>query len=248
MLRAVLLTTALFVLPVPPTTAQVKAVIVGPKEAATGDLVVLDASQSSGAIEYRWLLVNSEKTFLQFDGGLKCVFSSGKDGEYIFVLVVAGKDNNDKLDVQTEEWRVVIGKKPDDNDDEVKPDPTPPPDPHLLPFKAPGFAFLILKEAKEVGSLPPSQRVIFNSSKIFQFANSKAVKVGDQPFYRIWDDDFDADDLADVDPLIQAAYLAAKEQQKSLPWILISNGKTGFSGPLPTTVDETLELLGRYAK
>ena len=73
-----------------------KAVITGPKDAPPGELIVLDATQSSGVVDngYLWLLVNSEKSFLAVDKGLKCVFSTGTPGDYWFVLVVAGTNPN----------------------------------------------------------------------------------------------------------------------------------------------------------
>ena len=106
---------------------QVQAVIVGPKESAAGDLIILDASQSSGAVAYRWLLVNSGKTFLPIDDGLRCVFASGAAGKYIFVLVVAGTDNNQRLVVSMAEHVVAIGVVPDP--DPPGPIPPLPPDP-----------------------------------------------------------------------------------------------------------------------
>ncbi len=39
---------------------------------------------------------------------------------------------------------------------------------------------------------------------------------------------------------------ALKRKRGALPWLVISNGKSGFEGPLPATVDETLTLLKKY--
>jgi len=87
----------------------VTAVINGPSEAEPGDLIILDASRSSNATTFKWLLVNSKKTFLPVDQNERCVFSSGTPQEYIFVLIAAGGDNNGKLDVAVAEHRVVVG-------------------------------------------------------------------------------------------------------------------------------------------
>ena len=101
---------------------SVTAVVVGPKEATAGDLVILDASRSSNATEFRWLLVNSTKTFYSSKNDpTTCIFSSADPGEYVFVLVAAGQDNNGKLDIATEEFRLVLkGNTP------VPPNPNPP--------------------------------------------------------------------------------------------------------------------------
>jgi hypothetical protein len=39
---------------------------------------------------------------------------------------------------------------------------------------------------------------------------------------------------------------ALKRPMESLPWIIISNGKTGYEGPLPKTTDELIELVDKY--
>jgi hypothetical protein len=58
--------------------------------------------------------------------------------------------------------------------------------------------------------------------------------------FRIWDQHVDASkESADW----QAA---AKNRPASLPWIVISNGTAGHSGPLPKTTDETIALLEKF--
>lgn len=91
-----------------------KATIAGPKSAAVGDLIVLDASGSKAA-DFAWLLVNSPKSFLAIDGGRKCVFASGDPGTFVFVLAVAGKDR-----VSVAVHAIEVKGKP------APPDPKPP--------------------------------------------------------------------------------------------------------------------------
>lgn len=99
----------------------VSAVIDGPATVATGDLVKLDSARSNGS-QFRWLLVNSKKTFYAADAGRVCLFASGQPGEYLFVLVVAGGDSSGRLDVSMAEHRLTVGVQPG-------PDPPPPPTP-----------------------------------------------------------------------------------------------------------------------
>jgi hypothetical protein len=107
-----------------------KAVITGPREAPPGELVILDASQSSG-LGYLWLLVNSDKSFLPVDNGLKCVFSTGTPGSYVFILAVSGTNANGGPAVTLATHALKItGPTP-------TPEPTPNPTP---PVPTPGKA------------------------------------------------------------------------------------------------------------
>lgn len=127
-----------------------------------------------------------------------------------------------------------------------------PPNPTIVPFPTTGFTVLILKEAKETGQLPVQQKAIFTSSKILGYLNENTIKLSDNhPAYRIWDDDYSSSQLSNVPKILQDAYGAAKKDSTAnnkLPWIVISTGVNGYSGPLPNTVDETLTLLEKYVK
>lgn len=41
---------------------------------------------------------------------------------------------------------------------------------------------------------------------------------------------------------------AMKRPRTSLPWVIVSNGNTGFEGPLPATIDELMALLRTYGE
>lgn len=90
-----------------PSFGGAKAVITGPKEVPVGDLIILDAAQSEG-LKYKWVLVGSKKTFYEADKGLKLLFACGTPGDYTFVLVVGGEDNNKNMVVDMAEHTITI--------------------------------------------------------------------------------------------------------------------------------------------
>ena len=110
------------------------------------------------------------------------------------------------------------------------------PDPPA-PIPGEGFRVLIVEEATEERSkLPASQQLIFTAKAIRDYAKEHCVTDG----FRILDDDADMSREASV------WQEAMKAPRASLPWLLVTNGKTGFSGPLPLTVDDTLAILKKY--
>lgn len=128
----------------------------------------------------------------------------------------------------------------------VPPAPVPPPEPSptTVPFETPGLTVIIFREAGEGGSLPVGQRNIFVSSKILKWCTENCVKIAGQPAFRIWDDDYTPERFGNVDPILKSAYFKILPQaQNNLPWIVISDGKKGYSGPLPKDIDTTLTLL-----
>lgn len=148
----------------------------------------------------------------------------------------------------TKTWITVTPRGPPPDPAPDPDDPDTPPNPSEAPFQSPGFAVLVIHEASETGLLPASQRAIFTDSD-FQRFSQKCVKIpgGDDAFFRTWDDDYSEADLQNVPQALREAYLAVRDQATILPWIAISTGDGGFSGPLPKTVQETVGLLGRYA-
>lgn len=146
-------------------------------------------------------------------------------------------------------WIKIVPRGPPP--EPVPPQPEPGPEPEPKPFPAPGLAILIIHEASETNLLPSQQRAIFTSSDVLKFAQ-KCVDIpgGEDKFFRIWDDDFtDANfDRANSPEILRDAYREVLKQSNGrLPWIAISTDSGGYSGPLPETVDSTVELLRRYA-
>lgn len=59
--------------------------------------------------------------------------------------------------------------------------------------------------------------------------------------WRIWDTA-----IVDISAESKIWQDAIKRPFTALPWIIISNGKTGYEGPLPGTIDQTLELIKKW--
>ena len=124
-----------------------------------------------------------------------------------------------------------------------KPDPKPvvpdPPKP-APPIAIPGFRVLFVVESSDLSKLPPEQVPIFTATPILSYLKSHCIQIDGFPEYRIWDQDTPT---ANVSKTWRDAMALPRS---SLPWIIISNGDTGYSGPLPANVADTLNLLKKY--
>lgn len=127
----------------------------------------------------------------------------------------------------------------------VPPTPPNPPTPSVLPFPAKGLTVMIIVEESEKANMPPAQRAILTSSQVMGYLRDHCVKLADGgPAARVWDDDFTDANLRNAEPEMITAYKAmVKASNGIVPWIGICDGKKGFSGPLPGSIRETLQLL-----
>ena len=119
------------------------------------------------------------------------------------------------------------------------PEPTPTP-PQPTPIPGDGFRVLIVRETKDLSNLPASQVAIFSAREVREYLNAKCVLEGNQRAFRIWDQD------TDVSREAQHWQDAMKRKRDSLPWLLVTNGKEGYEGPLPKDVPEMMALLKKY--
>lgn len=119
--------------------------------------------------------------------------------------------------------------------DPPKPDPPKPVDP--TPIPEPGFRVLIVYETAAVS---PQIASILSADAIRSYAREKCVKDGTTPAFYTFDKD------ADTTKFFPWVGKAMARPRTALPWILISNGTSGFEGPLPGTVSETLALMRKY--
>lgn len=120
------------------------------------------------------------------------------------------------------------------------PGPTPVPD---APIPTAGLHVLIVFDSMKAQTYPAAQAGIFTSAPLHQYLDQNTPKEGMSHGWRIWpsDTNYDADENA------KQWGDAMKRKRDSLPWIIVSNGKTGFEGPLPGNVDDTMALIKKYA-
>jgi len=112
------------------------------------------------------------------------------------------------------------------------------------PIDGDGFKVLIVYEAMDTTGLTRDQQSAIFGKSLRDFLNAKCVlgTDGKTREWRIWDKDVNTDSA----PPQWAK--AMKRERKSVPWIVVSNGKTGFEGPLPATEAAIMELLNKYTK
>jgi hypothetical protein len=208
-----------------------------PIDPEVGDLVLLDSAGST-ADRMTWLsLPAGGRNLIPIDNGKRAIFCAKKAGEYDIILFGADSDELAYTDrtivVGTPEPPVPPGPIPPGP---VPPGPTPPPIPTA------GFRVLIVYESADVGKLPEPQRQIFTSTAIREYLNTHAAKNSTgHPEWRLLDKNAD---LTNESDLWKDAW--SKADMTHIPSIAVSNGKEGFAGPLPATVDETLALLKKY--
>lgn len=114
------------------------------------------------------------------------------------------------------------------------PTPTPTPDPPA-PFPSPdGLRVLMVYETNDLASYPPDQKNVMYDKTFRDYLTKTCVE------WRVYDKDTD---ISSGSEPIKTAMTLPRE---SLPWIVISNGKTGYSGPIPGNADLAQKLVAKY--
>lgn len=193
----------------------------------------------------RWINASPEGLdLIESETGRWAIVSAPKAGLYR-VFVYSAIDG-EPTPASTCLIRVGAGPDPGPNPpgptppEPTPPEPTPPGPPAPIPDA--GFRVLMVYETATVQKLPPEKSAVLYSKKVRDYLDAKCVMGPDGKTreYRIWDQDVDT---AGANPVWQNAM---KRARASAPWIVISDGKTGFEGPLPANVDEALKLLKKY--
>lgn len=112
--------------------------------------------------------------------------------------------------------------------------PVPPPEPPA-PIPADGLHVLLVYESSELARYPSAMVASWYSKKVRDYLTAKGNR------WRIWDQNVDA---SGDTPVWQTALARAKG--KGTPWLIVSNGKTGYEGPPPATTEALLALLKKY--
>jgi hypothetical protein len=167
------------------------------------------------------------------------VFTSPKAGRYRVLAYTAKGDKPSPPSICT----VVIGGAP--KPDDPKPvDPKPDdPKPSVAPIPLPGLRVMIVYDSAKLAELPKEQQAILFGAETRGLLNQKCV--ADESGNASWRIYPKVTDAGAADKVWQDA-LARPRQ--SVPWVVVSNGKTGFEGPLPTNSAQFAELIKKYAE
>lgn len=162
-------------------------------------------------------------------------------GSYVIDVILFDPERG----IWDDEFSVELGGKtptpvpvPDDQDDD---DETEPPIP--APIPADGFRVLIVYETSTVSLLPRGQQNILSSPVVRNYLNTHCVRGPDgwTPEWRQYDQD-----TIFPTTCTEVWCKAMARKRDAVPWVVISDGKTGFEGPLPGSVDEMMTLLKKY--
>lgn len=169
-------------------------------------------------------------------------------GQYRVELNVGRVATDGGLEMNFAEVMVTIGTAP--IPPPQPPGPTPPgPNPPQPPGPTPpapipgdGLRVLIVYESADLSKLPPAQLNVLYAKSVRDYLDSHCVKGpdGKTPEYRIWDQNVPTANEA------KTWQDAMKRSRSGLPWLIVSNGKTGFEGPLPPNTDAMLRTLQTY--
>lgn len=165
------------------------------------------------------------------------VYVVTKPGKHELEINVIGQN---PLSWDDETVMVEVGQGP--NPPPTPPGPTPPtPDPNYpAPIDGPGLRVLFISETG--ASLPREIDEAFYSTAIASYLNANCAKVDGFPDFRR----VDTDDAARfTDPNHRFAKALARPRT-ALPWLIISNGVTGYEGPFPGGEAATLELIKSF--
>ena len=104
---------------------------------------------------------------------------------------------------------------------------------------------LILYET--AGGLPEKQLQIVTSPEFASLLNTKCSKNQyGVPEWRFWDDDYTSSQLSGVNENLRAGYLAAQAKAAGKPWMVVSDGKSGESVPLPPDLASAIALVQKF--
>jgi hypothetical protein len=99
---------------------------------------------------------------------------------------------------------------------------------------------LFVYESADLSKYPKDQLNVFYDQSFRDYLSTACAKVNGVPEYRVWDKDTD---LANESKSWQDAM---KRPHPELPWMVVSNGKTGYEGKVPADVAEARSLVQKY--
>lgn len=208
---------------------------------------VVKVTRDAGPIKIRGKFVDGQGYETRTYSG-KAVYTLEAVGGGLVEVIVSPAGNTDEEAVVRKTLDVAgPDVKPSPKPDDPKPDDPKPAPKDPAPIPAPGFRALILYESADAAKVPPAQQLIMYGKPTRELLDRVCVAGpdGKTKEWRIYDKDVDT---ARVDPLWRAAVQRGVQKATTLPWLILSNGETGYEGPLSAGPEAFRALVGQYVK
>ena len=172
--------------------------------------------------------------FKTFEGGSVIVFYAGQPGQLVVTSDVIDWERRSR---DKTSWIITIeGKAPEPKPDPDVVPPKPEPD-KVAPIPLPGLRVLMVMESSQG---PPAQ---FLDGNVQDWLTNNCVRgESNVAEWRM----IDQHDRFVVGRASEHWKTAAERPRSGVPWVVISNGTTGYEGAPPATAGEFLELLKRF--
>jgi hypothetical protein len=205
----------------------------GVKSVTVVESLPFTVSAPPGALLYFWSVPAGVKFT---DSGESIAVTECPNGDVAFGVKTVTVDFDKKTaKTVTGSLTVRVGTLP----------PKPPPDP--APIPAAGLSVLIIEETAARSTLPREQLLTMTATgagSVRDYLVTHCVKgPNGWPEWRILDKDTD---MSNESKFWQDAMKLPRGAE--LPWLMVTNGKAGYSGPLPKTQAETLKILKQYGE
>lgn len=163
----------------------------------------------------------------RYEGPQVFIFTAAKTGREKLFFVPVGLKTADEIFTQIIDCEHGPRPPPD------PPGPGPTPQPGPVPIE--GVRVLMIWDQNKV--LPTGQHSVIYGKKVREYLERKAND------FVIWPASTTVEDATRYGKEFGDAM---KRPRASPNWLILSNGKTGFEGPLPNTVDEAMTLFKRF--
>lgn len=175
-----------------------------------------------------------------------------KNGAGSIVIIRNGDDATkppaivDRIDATVGEPKPTPPPAPQPKPDDPKPDDNRP-----TPIPLPGLRVLIVYESSELSKLPSEQVQMLTAKEVLDYLDAKCIKdPAGNPEYRKFDKDTDIKNMSEIwkqamDRVLNGVGIQKEGKATELPWLLVSNGRTGYEGPLPKKVADLMAILKR---
>ncbi len=132
----------------------------------------------------------------------------------------------------------TVGDVPQPPDPKPPVPPEPPPGPALLPVAG----VLMIEKSEDRGTITKGQYNVLFGADVRNLINASVDKENGQPALRI----FDINQSLTGQAKHWQDAAARRPKDFTTPWMIISNGVTGWEGPVPMTEAEAKTLLTKY--